>query len=99
MYYNASKGFISTPGVYQTAELVVSPSSCAYLRLMARNKNNTNANLAVSYGDNVSITTGGSRLLYTAADIDNKFGNGGATNTTGLTGKKIVFLGDSIPHG
>ena len=98
MYYNSSKGFISTPGVYQTAELVVSPSSCAYLRLMARNKNNTNANLTVSYGDNVSITTGGSRLLYTAADIDNKFGDG-TTNTTGLTGKKIVFLGDSIPHG
>lgn len=96
MYYNASKGFISTPGVYQTTDLVVSPSTCAYVRLMARDKNNTNNTLVASYGQNITITTGGNRLIYTAAEIDSKFGSGTAT---GLAGKKIVFLGDSIPHG
>lgn len=99
-YYTSSKTFISCPGVYQTADLTVTPSDCAYLRLMARDKNNTSNVLTASYGSNVNIHSG-QRKLYTASEIDSMFGGSGGDTTTasGLSGKKIVFLGDSIPHG
>lgn len=95
-YYDDSKVFISCPGVYQVSDLTISPSMCSYVRIMVRDKANTNNTLSASYGQNVSIMTGGQRMIYTAAEIDTKFGAGA---TSGLSGKKIVFLGDSIPHG
>lgn len=99
-YYDSSKKFISCPGVYQVTDLTVSPATCGYLRLMVREKANPNNALSISYGNNVSITTGGNRLIYTASEIDSKLGgNSSVGAASGLTGKKIVFLGDSIPHG
>ena len=99
VYYNTDKTFKSTPAVYQTEDLVVTKADGGYLRLMARDKANTNNVLSASYGNNINIS-GGKRFLYTAAEINNKLnGVGGGPATSGLAGKKIVFLGDSIPHG
>lgn len=100
-YYDSSKTFISCPGVYQTTDLTISSSDCAYVRLMARDKNNTSNILSASYGSNVTIYSGQrQRMIYTASEIDSMIGgSGGSTAASGLAGKKIVFLGDSIPHG
>lgn len=99
-YYDTNKNFISCPGVYQVSDLTISPSMCSYVRIMARDKANTNNTLSANYGQNISIMTGGQRIIYTAPEIDAKLGGASTSGAmSGLVGKKIVFLGDSIPHG
>ena len=100
-YYDSNKSLISTPATYQTETLNVTEDMGKYLIIMARDKSNTNAVLTTAFSSNIQITGGGERLIYTANEIDSKIKNGVSSNSavSGLSGKKIVFLGDSIPHG
>lgn len=90
VYYNLNKQFVSSPGAYQTTDLQLSvnQNNVVYVRLMIRNKSAVNDTLTADYGNNIGVTTIFPKKLqkkaYYSAD---------------LSGKKIVFLGDSIPHG
>lgn len=89
VYFDKNKQFISSPGAYQTTALQVAPNTnTAFVRLMIRNKSATNSALTADYGNNIGLSTVNAvktvKKIYYPAD---------------LSGKKIVFLGDSIPHG
>lgn len=89
VYFDKNKQFISSPGAYQTTALQVAPNTnTAFVRLMIRNKAATNAVLTADYGNNIGLTT------VNPVKIAKKI-----CYPADLSGKKIVFLGDSIPHG
>lgn len=55
-YYDSSMKFLGWNNAYTTTALTVSPSNCTYIRVMARNKSNTNATLTADYGSNIKLT-------------------------------------------
>jgi len=69
-YYDSSKNYIKPYDGYTTSSIYVSPSKCAYIRIMARNKGATDAALTADYGNYISI----SKSLWTVGAINTQDG-------------------------
>ena len=54
-YYDSSLNYIQPYDDYTTSNIVVSPAKCAYIRIMARYKPNTEKILTADYGNNIDV--------------------------------------------
>lgn len=78
IYYNADKTYISSPNAYQTDTLTVDGSTYPLVRIMIRDKSNTNATMSAAFGENyMTITGDGIEIPYDES-------TGGDTDTNGI---------------
>ena len=87
IYYKADKTYISSPNVYQTDTLTVDGSTYPLVRIMIRDKSNTNATMSATFGENyMTITGDGVEIPYsgsTSGDTDINGIHDGATWVVG----------------
>lgn len=68
IYYKANKTYISSPNAYQTDALTVDGSTYPLVRIMIRDKSNTNATMSAAFGENyITITGDGIEIPYGAS--------------------------------
>lgn len=95
IYYNADKTYISSPNAYQTDTLTIDGSTYPLVRIMIRDKSNTNATMSAAFGENyMTITGDGIEIPYDGSTGGDTSGiHDGATWVVGAidssTGKAV----------